>query len=871
MAPGSRGTIDSNGLYHAPASFRAKQSFGGCQILPNDHILNSRIDSLPVNRNSATWMATAIAAGGSLNVFPSYPNNFVDSKTRTQQMVFAYTPGNNGPFKIPAYPEGEIENGWFMPPFGGQDRHLLVEDPASCTLQEMYNYYPAGSNGPSVNNCPSCTSQSGVIYSNLTYTLAVNGGVDAASLYFYPLNLHYEDIQRALAAGRTIDHAYRITLSGNAFDPTGAVWPAMGSEPHNSKGMPYGSRIRLKNTFNGSQYKNPITQLLIKQLMQYGLFVADIGSQWTITSDDRQPPTREMASAFNDISHIAMNEFEVVDESKLMISRGSGKTYEDAETVIATNRSGKNRLFSIILAGVSVGVHDSNMLFQAGGPPTQLHGWVHGSTNTGINWTMNPRVGTLTPSGVYTPPPTIPQPTTVTVTATASADPAEKAFLFLTVLPPGTIRIASGWSSNYTDSHGNIWWHGLDPMLSNIGAGYPYYSYLNNGTWPKLPDIRLAETPLYNYGDLGYLMNLPNGNYKVSLRTLDVSCAPDSYIHDFEAQGQIVYHNLDMYAVAGCHHPLDLDMPAIVSDGELRVVVRPTGNSHGTPLIGAPTANIVGLQVTRDTSAPHLSLSPTTGSVSVLQSIEFYPVGWYMPNRVTWSISPQIGVIDANGKYTAPATPPNSKTAIVVTARSSVNQDKSATATLTLLPGVPPIRINCGGGAFTDAAGHYWESDHGMSGVGHAYDQGAAIKHMPDSGQGPLYTSSMSNYAEGTADEHIGDTFTYTFPVPAGTYKVTLKWAEFHGKDLGLNMNVRINGQQLLSNFNPVAAAAAAYKDNGLDDAYDRTFTTTATNGQIRIDFISRAKAPSSLGAAINGIEVEYIGPASSPQTRPAR
>src|ERR1039458_7034420 len=49
LAPGSKGTIDASGLYHAPSKVYSKQSLGGCQLLPNNHIFNTKIDKLPVD------------------------------------------------------------------------------------------------------------------------------------------------------------------------------------------------------------------------------------------------------------------------------------------------------------------------------------------------------------------------------------------------------------------------------------------------------------------------------------------------------------------------------------------------------------------------------------------------------------------------------------------------------------------------------------------------------------------------------------------------------------------------------------------------------------------------------------------------------
>src|SRR6266700_4716590 len=58
--PHCQGSIDpTTGVYTAPAAVHAQQSSGGYQLLPNDHIYNMRIDSLPVDPNSAKWIAGA--------------------------------------------------------------------------------------------------------------------------------------------------------------------------------------------------------------------------------------------------------------------------------------------------------------------------------------------------------------------------------------------------------------------------------------------------------------------------------------------------------------------------------------------------------------------------------------------------------------------------------------------------------------------------------------------------------------------------------------------------------------------------------------------------------------------------------------------
>src|ERR1700688_3241820 len=49
--------VAGTGVYTAPATVNSQQSVGGCQLLPNEDVWNTRIDSLPVNANSAASIA----------------------------------------------------------------------------------------------------------------------------------------------------------------------------------------------------------------------------------------------------------------------------------------------------------------------------------------------------------------------------------------------------------------------------------------------------------------------------------------------------------------------------------------------------------------------------------------------------------------------------------------------------------------------------------------------------------------------------------------------------------------------------------------------------------------------------------------------
>ena len=577
--PGCAGTIDADGTYHAPQSVKAQQSYGGYQVLPNNHILNTRIDSLPVNASSATWIAGAGTVP--INYLASNPINYVNPSTPTQNMVFLYTSANNGPFQVPAYPGARIESGWLTPPFSGVDRHLFAIETTSGIFQEMYNYYAAGQ-GVS-EGCAMCTSQSGIRYSNSSYSLPANGSTDAAGLYIMPLTMHLQELERAVGTGGTINHALRFTLQngyicnsstanacgGNAAG-TRHVWPATSEAFAGGGVVPYGARFRLKSSFNISNF-SPIAQILLTQLKQYGIILADGGYGWQITTEDTRWPDIYKA-AFDEIAgaNIGPSNFEAVDESGLEISPSSGMT-PTGETVIATSASNPSLSAKqqVVLTGVTINLPKDAVYIQAGASSQQIIAFIHGSSNTGVSWSMNPAVGTLTAGGTYTPPANVTATTTTTVTATSAADGSVAATMAVSILPAGTMRIILGQNTPFTDTKGNVW----QGRTVDDAAHGPYD---NGGTWPNVPDITLYKVPDLSYNDIRFDITVPNGTYQITGKFAETEAVAAGFrLMDLEAQGKIVYPNVDIVASAGgVNKPVDFTLPATVTNGSLSFVVR---------------------------------------------------------------------------------------------------------------------------------------------------------------------------------------------------------------------------------------------------------------------------------------------------------
>ena len=175
--------------------------------------------------------------------------------------------------------------------------------------------------------------------------------------------------------------------------------------------------------------------------------------------------------------------------------------------------------------------------------------------------------------------------------------------------------------------------------------------------------------------------------------------------------------------------------------------------------------------------------------------------------KALWTSTPTM--LNVGGKYNAPAF--GRGMVFVATDRIQAFGLASNSGTFT------PIRVNCGGPAYTDSLGQAWSADNGFS-AGNVWSTTAGIAGTADPA---LYQDERWNTGA----------FQYQFAAPAGSYTVTLKYAEIYFTSAGQRVfNVTINGTTVKSNFDVVAAAGGANK------AIDQTFTVTSS-GTITIQF----------------------------------
>jgi hypothetical protein len=253
----------------------------GCPIFPASSPWNTDVSKAPVAADSAT-LVSAQAAGhdvhldfGDTQSEYGIPYSVVPAAQRLVPITYG-TDGadygdesDHGPFPIPASAPIEGAPAGQPNPDSG-DRHVIVIQRGRCVDYELYNAVRV--NG----------GASWQVSSSARWPLTRNArrpagwtSADAAGLPIFPGLLRYDE-----AASGTIRHALRFTLPRARRG-----WQAPASHcgtTTDPSAPPYGSRWRLKASFDETPYRGPALAI-VRALKRYGLMFADQGSSMFIT------------------------------------------------------------------------------------------------------------------------------------------------------------------------------------------------------------------------------------------------------------------------------------------------------------------------------------------------------------------------------------------------------------------------------------------------------------------------------------------------------------------------------------------------------------------------------------------------------------
>jgi len=283
-------------------------TLGGCPMFPADNVWNARVDALPVDSKSNTYIDFIGAAKG---LHPDFgggwwdggpigiPYNLVPGTQPLVPITFDYADESDpGPYPIPANPQIE----W------GSDHHVLIVDTGHCVLYETWDTRYNGG----------WQAGSGAKFDLNSNALRPAGwtSADAAGLPILPGLVRYDEV----AAGE-IKHAIRFTIRSTNGQ---SIWPARHrtSSPYNVNAPPMGQRFRLKATFDLSTF-SPQAQVILTAFKRYGIIMADNGSDWYISG---APDARWVDDTLvTEFRRVHGSDFEAVDESGLMVNPDSGQ------------------------------------------------------------------------------------------------------------------------------------------------------------------------------------------------------------------------------------------------------------------------------------------------------------------------------------------------------------------------------------------------------------------------------------------------------------------------------------------------------------------------------------------------------------------
>lgn len=285
-----------------------------CPAFPADNVWNTPVTGLPVDADSATWLASMGAASTYLH--PDYgPSNkakkpygipweIVPSGTPLVPIKFLYASQSDpGPYPLSAA----------TPIESGSDRHAIMVEPSSCTLYETWDthYHPRGRS----------RAGSGAIWNLESDALRPTGwtSADAAGLPILPGLVNYDEV-----VSGAMDHAIRFTAQ---CTQQAYVWPARHQAGVDDTSCPpMGARFRLDAEFTlPASSCSTMCQTVLTTMKTYGMILADNGSNWFFQG---VADSRWTDSEVDQLKQIPASAFVAVDESCLMVDPNSGQAVQ---------------------------------------------------------------------------------------------------------------------------------------------------------------------------------------------------------------------------------------------------------------------------------------------------------------------------------------------------------------------------------------------------------------------------------------------------------------------------------------------------------------------------------------------------------------
>jgi len=340
---------------------------------------------------------------------------------------------------------------------------------------------------------------------------------------------------------------------------------------------------------------------------------------------------------------------------------------------------------------------------------------VSGTSNTGVSWSVAgsgcsaSSCGTISATGLYTAPGTVPSPAQVYVTVTSNADSTKSSTATVTIVPPITVSISpttatvtEGATQQFTatvsgTSNTSVLWKvsGSGCVGSACGSVSSTGLYTAPNSLPSPAQVSVTATSVADptKSQSAAVTIVPPVVVTVTPSTADV--VTGAY-KQFTASVTGTSNQSVTWSIkgSGCS---GLTCGTITNSG-----------LYGAPgVVPAPPEVTVTATSVADSSKSGsavvtvlppvaVTLSPTSAQVVTGESQQFTAdVTGSSNTAVSWSVSGRscsgsaCGVVSSSGLYTAPAVIPN-PAQVAVKATSLADRTKSATAAVTI---IPPVQV----------------------------------------------------------------------------------------------------------------------------------------------------------------------------------
>jgi len=278
------------------------------RLFPADNAWNTPVDKLPLDPDSATYIAHMSPGTG---LHPDFGTVWDGAKIGIPYVVvsgsqakvpihFVEYGDESDPGLYPVPADAPVEGAGGS--YADGDRHVLVLDADHQKLYELYHAVkqPDGS----------WNAGSGAMWDLTSNKLRPAGwtSADAAGLPILPGLARYDEI----VTEGLLDHALRFTVSQTQRK---YLYPAThyASSSTDPSLPPMGLRVRLKASFDVSGFP-PEVQVILRGLKKYGMMVADNGSDWYVGG---APDSRWDDDALHTLDQVKGSDFEVVDSRAL--------------------------------------------------------------------------------------------------------------------------------------------------------------------------------------------------------------------------------------------------------------------------------------------------------------------------------------------------------------------------------------------------------------------------------------------------------------------------------------------------------------------------------------------------------------------------